>query len=384
MRNHGVRFVCQLFLPLLLLIITGCSTIPQHPVNVELNGEYLSTTVDSEIARYYIEDYLQGKRINSVFDKKIDQLYRKGVDQQLTREMLKQISVDYSVDFSAIFFADYLWSNEENQRLQETFRRFIVDSNDHATLSADHYSDYMVLFVPGWDYEATGYLTGSDFQVPRRLITALGIENHLVKIPSNGSVEENARYLSHEIMRRSQSSKKIIIAGASSAGPAIHLVLGSPLSLQQHRSVVAWVNAGGILQGSPLIDYMQRWPQRWLFNFITWYKDWDREKILSMSTAQSRERFTQQTLDDGLLVINYLGLSLSGQLSQHSRDKYPLIVPEGPNDGLTLLADAIVPHGVTIITSGSDHFFAEDPLFEIKTVALMKTVITYLENEVQP
>jgi len=83
-----------------------------------------------------------------------------------------------------------------------------------------------------------------------------------------------------------------------------------------------------------------------------------------------------------MLVINYLGLSLSGKISKYSKDTYPLLSSEGPNDGLTLLSDVIVPNSLTIIAIGSDHFFAEDPRINDKTVALTKVVISYLEKNI--
>ena len=47
---------------------------------------------------------------------------------------------------------------------------------------------------------------------------------------------------------------------------------------------------------------------------------------------------------------------------------------------LTLLADAIAPGSQTIVAMGSDHFFAEDPNINEKTVALMALIIATLES----
>jgi len=45
-----------------------------------------------------------------------------------------------------------------------------------------------------------------------------------------------------------------------------------------------------------------------------------------------------------------------------------------------LLADAIAPESLTVIALGSDHFFAEDPRIDEKTLALMKVMITWIEQ----
>ncbi len=205
------------------------------------------------------------------------------------------------------------------------------------------------------------------------------MENHLVKLPPTGSVEQNAAVLAAEVARHSRSGKKLVLAGASSAGPAVHLALGELLGDGERRSVKAWLNLGGILRGSPLVDFLETRP--WLFHPIVWLKGWDKKAILSMGTSRSRERFSRLDLGSGILVVNYLGIPLSGQLSQYSRDKYPILRSGGPNDGLTMLADAIAPDSLTIVALGSDHFFAEDPRIDEKTVALMKLMLTHLESD---
>ncbi len=99
-----------------------------------------------------------------------------------------------------------------------------------------------------------------------------------------------------------------------------------------------------------------------------------------MGVNISRSRFSRLKIESDLLIINYLGIPLSGQLSKFSIEKYPLLKPEGPNDGLTLLTDAIAPNSMTIVALGSDHYFAEDPEIDKKTIALMALIITYLDK----
>jgi hypothetical protein len=336
--------------------------------------------VDSEIARYYLENYLQGKSGDAQADKQIAALYAEHGRTVPSRESLKKIAQDFSVDFAALFLADRLLSDDCNRTLNQSFIQQVKNSGS-GNVSP---SSYLVLFVPGWDYAANGHATGADFAKPRKLATQFGLENHLVELPPTGSVEQNAAVLADEIRKRGASDKKIILAGASSAGPAIHLALGDKLDPHERRPIKAWLNLGGILQGSPLIDLFQSRPQRWLFDAITWFQGWDTEAILSMSAERGQARFARLNVDTDILVINYLGIPLSGQLSQYSKDKYPLLKAEGPNDGLTLLTDAIAPNSLTIVALGSDHFFAEDPRIDEKTVALMKLIIRTLEQGLPP
>jgi hypothetical protein len=362
---------------LVCLVLGACSLTPTIPVKGEFFGERVETTVDSETARYYLENYLPGKHNNRELDRRIAALYNRHRESIPSREELNRISREYSVDFASLFLADRLLSDECNRLLNQSFSQLL---NSETAVTTD-ISSYLLLFVPGWDYAETGYLTGADFAKPRELATAFGLKNELVALPPTGGVEENADVLAAEISRHIHSGKQILLVGASSAGPAIHLVLGERLAKHEIASIKAWLNIGGILQGSPLVDHLQTWPRSWLFSLIAWQEGWDKQAIMSMATEPSRSRFARLHIDSRILVINYLGIPLSGQPSRYARDYYQELRANGPNDGLTLLADAIAPGSLTIVALGSDHFIAEDPRINKKTVALMKLLITSLEKD---
>ncbi len=357
-----------------LLLLSGCAVITKIPVKAHVFGVPVDTTVDSESARYFLERYLPGKNNDRALDEKFDALYRQQHDALPSRDTLRTISREFSVDVAALFLADRLLQDPCNRELNRAFDNFM---RSDAPLAAD-VNSYVLLFVPGWDYAQTGHATGSDFAAPRKLATDFGIENVLVMLPPTGSVEENAVVLNAEIISQVRRGKKILLAGASSAGPAIHFTLGALLSEKEHDAVKVWLNLGGILQGSPLIDHFQSWPRNGLFDLGAWAMGWNPNAILSMSTAQSRPRFQRMRKLPEMLIVNYIGIPLSGQISQHASDKYPLLRDYGPNDGLTLLTDIIAPKSVTLVVLGRDHFFAQDPEINRKTAAMMRMVFAYL------
>lgn len=360
------------------LVLGACSSIPRIPASGNFAGQRVATTVDAVVARYYLESYSQGRHDDREMDGRIAALYRSHDHSQPSREDLKAISVAFSVDFAALFFADRLLNDACNKALNRRFARYL---DDGAGVDADAASAYQILFVPGWDYISNGGLTGADFAKPRELATRAGFENHLVKVPPTGSVEAGARVLAAEISRHRRSGKKILLAGTSAAGPAIHLALGELLDERDLSAVKVWLNLGGILGGTPLVDYFETQPRRLLLDFYAWAKGWDRAAILSMGTASSRRRFSRLQLHSDLVVINYVGVPLSGQLSRFSGTGYRMLRPDGPNDGLVLLSDVVAPDSLTIVALGSDHFFAEDPGIDRKTVALMGLVVAYANKD---
>ena len=373
-RLPGLSLACVLT----CLVLGACSSIPRIPATGDFFGQRVATTVDAEVARYYLESYAQGRHENRKMDEKISALYRSHGNSLPSREELKAISVAFSVDFAALFFADRLLNNACNKTLNRLFARYL--END-ARVDRNISASYQILFVPGWDYVSNGGLTGADFAKPRELATRAGFENHLVKLPPTGSVEAGARVLAAEIARHRRSGKRILLAGTSSAGPAIHLALGELLDEQELSSVKVWLNLGGILGGTPLVDYFEGQPQRMLLDFYAWAKGWDRQAIPSMGTVASRTRFSRLQLNSDIVVINYVGIPLSGQLSQYSGTGYRMLRSDGPNDGLVLLTDVIAPGSLSVVALGSDHFFAEDPEIDRKTVALMKLVVAYASKD---
>jgi hypothetical protein len=374
-----VRF-CLLALSLALQF--GCASYARYPVEAELLDETIATTVDSREAQYYLNHYLQGERLDGNLDSRIDRVYRDYPRHQPNRDDLRQVAARFSNDFAALYLADRLWQNPQNRRVQRIFHHYLSLPEAELFERSPAMDDYAILMVPGWNYLNNGHVTGSDFAAPRLLIDRLGIDNELVMVPSNGSVNQSAEVIARWILSRREDGKKLVVVGASAAGPAIHYALGKLLDHDEQRSVVAWVNLGGILQGSPLIDHFQQWPQKLLLNLVVAVRGWDNEEIMTMSATRSRERIKSLRLPGELTVINYLGLSLTGSLSSLSNYKYPIIAAEGPNDGLTPLTDIIAPGSITLIAPHSDHYFGEDPLIDIKTIAMLKTVLELLENPV--
>lgn len=377
-REIKYKKVMNSFSLILLLAVTmsNCCVIPKNKVRGKFHTFNINTTVDSEIAKYYLENYLTDNKSNPDSDKKIDDINTEYPRETPSREDLQAISKKMSVDFGAIFFADRLLKYKNNENLQKEFLQNLEMVKKNEVNFPN--KDFLVLIVPGFDYVENGSVTGADFAKPRELIAKAGFAIHFVDIDPIGSVEENAEYLTKTI--RNFPDKNILIAGASSAGPAIYLSLGKNLQKEETKRIKAWLNLGGILQGVPVLDQFSKGYKSLLLNFVIWIKDWKKKSFESMQTEISRKRFSEIKIPENILVINYLGMSLSGNISKFASDKYCLMRDDGPNDGLSLLPDLIVPNANSILAPESDHFFAEDPEIDRKTVALLKTILDKLKK----
>ena len=104
--SKPINLYYVLFILPTFVFLVACSSEPTFPVKGELSGEKINTTVDSMMAKYYLENYLQGKKNNPGKDKEIDNLYLRQNKAIPSREELKIISRKYSVDFTARFVVD--------------------------------------------------------------------------------------------------------------------------------------------------------------------------------------------------------------------------------------------------------------------------------------
>ncbi len=378
--------------PLSLLILLACSgfllevhsSMPRITVTGELAGQRINTTVDSELAKYYLEHYVPNKKTNPELDSLLDQIHQNTDSASLpAREYLKHLANAYSVDFAALYLVRQLLENKANQSIQQAFQAEFAklkNTMDSSTWrQRPEFSSYTVLFVPGWVYKSHPE-TGADLAKPRAVMTRLGIENHLVEIEESGTIEKNAAFVAQALSRYNRAGKKIILAGASSGSASVAFALGHLLHSDEALPIVAWLNIDGLLQGSALADAAVRGPKRWLVKLVTFAKRWDFASIESMTTYRSRARFSTLQIPKHVLVINYVGIPLSGDITKLAKDGYEDLRREGPNDGLTLITDEIFPGGMTVVELGLDHYF-QDKEIDLKTAALAQTIIHHLESQ---
>jgi len=77
--------LCTL-LTAILLILSGCTGLP---VSGTIGGQTIETRVDSEVARYYLTNYLADKRTDPLLDTRIDRVYQQANGSLPNREDLK-------------------------------------------------------------------------------------------------------------------------------------------------------------------------------------------------------------------------------------------------------------------------------------------------------
>jgi hypothetical protein len=354
--------------------LAGCGSAPAaHSVRGRLAGQQIATTVDHPLASYYVEQHLAGLASRPHWDAQLQAIDAELGDAPPTAEQLQRWSRLHSPDLAALILAQQLRRHAEGQPL---FRIFLEElANGDAAGPIDRRP--LFVFVPGWLYR-TDSTTGADFAQQRALLAAHGARATLAATDENGSVEANAQMIAALLRKLAETEQQIVLVSASKGGPEVARALTLLRDDSAADHVAAWINIGGLLQGSPLADAALTWPLCWLVNWLI-LPDGSFDGIRSLAVEASAARWKQVQLPTHLLVVNYLAIPLSGQVSPQARDGYLHLRAAGPNDGLTVLTDAIAPQGLSIPELGVDHYFRA-PEIVTRTLALTRAVTRQLRD----
>ncbi len=349
-------------------------------------GRRLQTTVDSPLAQYYLQDYLAGRRTAPHWDEQLDRLHSESDLVFRDNHHVKTLSREYSVDTLALYFALRLLEKPENRQIQALFEQqlALLDSprSPLHTLDESLEQRYRVIFVPGWLYRSKPW-TGADFAGPRAILDRMDIDNHFIELLDNGTIEANAEIIANALLPLLEDGKPTIIISGSKGGPETAIALGQLLTAQQLRPVQAWINICGALEGSPLADIWTSWPSNWLSWPLFQLRGYGNlEGLKSMRTMRSHLRNKSLKIPDEILIVNYLGVPVSGVIIEKEFEKrftYSQLRDYGPNDGLVLIPDEIEPNGITVTELGRGHFLSE-PDFDVRTIALLSAVLLQLNG----
>ena len=356
----------------------GCAGVPKagrEVVTGEVGGDPVSTTVDSSIARYFLEHYLPGKKTDPHFDSLIDSILRETEGKPITNRELKAIADRTSIDFGALIFA-YL-QTERHAEIKGTFlQEYKLAKEGRLDLHAAA-SRYKIALVPGLFYQSKPHTKG-DLREVRAALEEAGFEVVSIPILEAGSVEQNAQIIADFIKNEPVTQKKIALVSTSKGGPDTIYALGHLLSPEDTKKIAIWFSIGGAIRGSYLADRWTQWPQRWLASVVGQVAGFSIDMVDSLSVQESRKRMEGIRVPPHICVVHFVGVPLSGTVTPEVRKGFEELRRYGPNDGVTLLCDEIV-EGSTVITAlGLDHWY-RDPDLKRKILALVSTVTRMAE-----
>lgn len=231
---------------------------------------------------------------------------------------------------------------------------------------------FTVLFVPGFAW-ASDPSTGADFARQRALLARHGVENALLEIEEDGRVVDNARQITQRLRDWGTRRPRLVVVSASKGSAEAALALGSLLSPEEVAPIAGWVSVGGLLRGSPYVDRALSGPRRWMGRLVFGFKGLSFDAVTDLSTAARREAMARLALPEHAVKVALVGAPLSSTIGREARGRFETLAAYGPNDGLTLLEDELIPGGLALVETGLDHYF-RDPRIDLKTLALAAVV----------
>jgi hypothetical protein len=294
-------------------------------------------------------------------------------DTPAVRDALLALARATTTDDAALFFAGAVERLTRNRAFRARFDAALAGP----LAPPAGREQYLFVCVPGWLYR-THPESGADLARPRAVLAARGYAVQLAEIDENATVETNGDALATELERLA-GGRRLILVSTSKAGPETQLALDRLERAGRAGHVAAWVNIGGLLNGTAVADHWDSWPRSWLAALAFAFMGHGTESIGSMTTGARRPHFADLRLPAGVLVVTYIGAPRASEVNPGAQNDYAILAPHGPNDGMTLLADALVPQGVTVVERGLDHYFAA-PDIDRRIAAMAQAVLETLED----
>lgn len=364
---------------LLVGLLSASCAVPRFAVNTEVDGQLVDTTVDSEIAQYYLQQYIHGERTRPEFDSAIEAIKQRLASGELTSEYLLEVSEAHSTDFGALMLWQQLRNDSVNERAIQVFADEFakVSSSPLSAIDASAHdgADYLFVFAPGWLYRRHPSV-GGDFADQRRTLLEAGYRTRLLACDENGTIEANAAIITEELGYILEREENVVLISVSKAGPEVALALTQLKSSPHADKLKAWINIGGVLRGSPLADDAFKWPTRWGVKLFLMRCD-PMDSIHSMKPEVLGPVADLFSPPSNTLILNYVGVPMTGDLTKFGWPGYLRMRHLGPNDGATMILDEIPPNSFSVPELGLDHYFRH-PQINLKSLALARTVIRLL------
>ena len=131
-------------------------------------------------------------------------------------------------------------------------------------------------------------------------------------------------------------------------------------------------------------------PTPWLPSGYLWCRRPERDKFglegfdlegaKSMRTDRAGRAFEDLSFPAHVRIVSFLPTPLSGNITKRGGFGYACMRVLGPNDGMALLADELIPTGTPFLAVGVDHFL-EDADRDLWTAAMFRVLMKSLKPE---
>ena len=291
--------------------------------------------------------------------------------QELSEGALQQVTRDEGIDFATALLYQRLSVCPKNSQALEALGQF-----EKGPLFNTPCCDAILAVAPGAFYVEHPD-TGADGSKLLKAAEAFGCEAELVPTQSVGTLDENAQTIIDWLLQN--RDKPVILASLSKGGADIKAAFQHSRAGEAFRTVVAWVNVGGITSGSPIVTWtLARKIPTLVARAIFWWRRRNPQFLNDLDRRPGAPLDCDLYVPSHLKIIHVVGFPLRHHLSNnHSRTWHRRISEFGPTDAATVLIDSCKLPGIVLPIWGADHYSVEQVDWE----KLTQCVLRYLESE---
>ncbi|GBF49693.1 hypothetical protein LPTSP4_12090 [Leptospira ryugenii] len=275
--------------------------------------------------------------------------------KSLTRDVLADLTKQtLDVDKTSALF--YLRTVQEKRNLQ--FIQFLKKKEVELKKKLPNYSEKKIVLamVPGMFYKDNPAV-GADGKKIRDIALELGIQEEIVAVDQTGTIQENAKFIC-EYVKNKTDVNGIIFASVSKGSADIKKAIQLCGKESYFEKVKGWYNIGGLNKGTLLVDKIEsNWRYRWEAKSYFFFKGYNYEGFKSMNRDPGGPLDFELEIPKQMLIINVIAVPQFRQVTKRAYPFYEAMIPNGPNDGMTLLADAYIDGAITYPSWRNDHYF---------------------------
>ena len=223
--------------------------------------------------------------------------------------------------------------------------------------------DALLLVAPAAFYrEKPSY--GGDGRLIREVAARFGMRSELLPVASTGTARENGRRIA-ERLAVCRDDEPVVIVSLSKGAADLRVAL-ERLG-RRPPGVRVWLQICGLPRGSAYADIaLENRLMRAAMRLVLARHGAGLEVVEELRASRG-PLATPFEAPAGLLVVNLLGFPRQRDMRWAARRRSRAMAANGPNDGATLLRDAIVEPGVVYPVRGADHYFRVDGAEELLT-----------------
>jgi hypothetical protein len=233
-----------------------------------------------------------------------------------------------------------------------------------------------LVIVPGAFYRENPR-SGADGHVVRGEAERIGWPVDTIPLASSGSTAENARAICDWLS--AQDGSPLVLVSVSKGGSDLKFALARPDAARAFRHVACWINLCGILDGTPLSEWLLSWQAEAALSRLYY-----RMLGVSVDFVRDLAREPGGPLDFELELAPHMQLiSIVGfpqrrhMTSGLGRRCYDRMARHGPNDGVIVLADVCAQPGLLYPVWGADHLLRSG----VDMAALLGAVLEHAGRE---